>query len=98
MRAKLQIFSLALVIVPGVLFALIALARAREALERAVGQQLGEVAHETLDELAAALAGERDDVRAWARQDVMRDVVIGDLDKRASRFLRSLVDGGAPFL
>ncbi|TMA97594.1 MAG: HAMP domain-containing protein, partial [Deltaproteobacteria bacterium] len=98
LRAKLQIFSLALVIVPGVLFALIALARAREALERAVGQQLGEVAHETLDELAAALAGERDDVRAWARQDVMRDVVIGDLDKRASRFLRSLVDGGAPFL
>src|SRR5207249_2124203 len=81
-----------------VLFALIALAGAREALERAVGQQLGEVAHETLDELAAALAGERNDVRAWARQDVMRDVVIGDLDKRASRFLRSLVDGGAPFL
>ena len=98
LRAKLQIFSLALVIVPGVLFALIALARARDALERAVGQQLGEVAHETLDELAAALAGERNDVRAWARQDVMRDVVIGDLDKRASRFLRSLVDGGAPFL
>ena len=98
LRAKLQIFSLALVIVPGVLFALIALARARDALEHAVGQQLGEVAHETLNELAAALAGERDDVRAWARQDVMRDVVIGDLDKRASRFLRSLVDGGAPFL
>ena len=98
LRAKLQIFSLVLVVVPGVLFALIALARARDALEHAVGQQLGEVAHEALEELTAALAGERNDVRTWAHQDVMRDVVIGDLDKRASRFLRSLVDGGAPYL
>ena len=98
LRAKLQIFSLVLVVVPGVLFALIALARARDALERAVGQQLGELAHEALEQLAAALAGERDDVRTWAHQDVMRDVVIGDLDKRASRFLRSLLDGGAPYL
>src|SRR5438132_6525929 len=98
LRAKLQIFSLVLVVVPGVLFALIALARARDALEHAVGQQLGEVAHEALEELTAALAGERNDVRTWAHQDVMRDVVIGDLDKRASRFLRSLTDGGAPYL
>src|SRR5947208_6369570 len=98
LHAKLQLFSLVLVVVPGVLFALIALARARGALEHAVGQQLGEVAHEALEELAGALAGERNDVRTWARQDVMRDVMIGDLDKRASRFLRSLTDGGAPYL
>src|SRR5438309_800424 len=98
LHAKLQLFSLVLVVVPGVLFALIALARARGALEHAVGQQLGEVAHEALEELAGALAGERNDVRSWARQDVMRDVMIGDLDKRASRFLRSLTDGGAPYL
>ncbi|TMB17120.1 MAG: HAMP domain-containing protein [Deltaproteobacteria bacterium] len=98
LHAKLQLFSLVLVVVPGALFALIALARARGALEHAVGQQLGEVAHEALEELAGALAGERNDVRTWARQDVMRDVMIGDLDKRASRFLRSLTDGGAPYL
>src|SRR3989442_16013827 len=68
LHAKLQLFSLVLVVVPGALFALIALARARGALEHAVGQQLGEVAHEALEELAGALAGERNDVRTWARQ------------------------------
>src|SRR5438445_7739192 len=56
LRAKLQIFSLALVIVPGVLFALIALARARDALEHAVGHQLEEAAHETRNARADALA------------------------------------------
>ena len=98
LRAKLQIFSLVLVVVPGVLFALIALVRARDALEHAVGEQLGAVAHGTLEELALDLAEERINIRNWTHQDVMRDVVIGDLDKRVSRFLRSLVDGGAPYL
>src|SRR5439155_1730822 len=92
LRAKLQIFSLVLVIVPGLLFAVISLVRARDALEHAVGEQLGEVAHGTLEELALDLSEERNNIRNWTHQDVMRDVMIGDLDKRVSRFLRSLID------
>src|SRR5439155_1752009 len=98
LRAKLQIFSVVLVMVPGLLFAVISLVRARDALEHAVGDQLGEVAHGTLEELALDLSEERNNIRNWTHQDVMRDVMIGDLDKRVSRFLRSLIDDGAPYL
>ncbi|MFN8543886.1 MAG: ATP-binding protein [Candidatus Binatia bacterium] len=98
LRAKLQLFSLLLVVVPGVLIAYLTVARARGALEQAVGRQLSEVAHDAIDELTTTLADERKNVRTWAHQDVMRDIVIGDLDKRVTRFLRSLVDNGAPYL
>ncbi len=98
LRTELQLFSLVLVVVPGVLFALIALARVRDALEHAAGRQLTEVAHDVLEELSGALAAERKTVGTWVRQDFMRDVLVGDLDKRISRFMRALTEGGAPYL
>jgi len=98
LRTKLQLFAVALVLLPGLLVSLVAVLRARSALETAVGQQLGEVAHDMLDELSTAVVDERHTLRTWARQDVMHDLVIGDLDKRVTRFLRSLVDGGAPYV
>jgi signal transduction histidine kinase len=98
LRGKLQVFALLLTVGPGVLLALIAYASAREGLERTAARQLTEVAHDTLDEVTEAVATAQKDLGAWARQDVMRDVIIGDLDKRIARILRSLVDGGAPFL
>jgi signal transduction histidine kinase len=97
LRSKLQLFAFLLVLVPGALLALLAFLSVREALERAEGRQLARVARDSLDELAEALADGRKDLRGWARQDVMRDVIIGDLDKRVSRFLRSLTAGGAPY-
>src|SRR6516165_6094555 len=98
LRGKLQVFALLLTVGPGVLLALIAYASAREGLERSEARQLTEVAHDTLDEVIEAVEIAQKDLGAWARQDVMRDVIIGDLDKRIARILRSLVDGGAPFL
>jgi signal transduction histidine kinase len=98
LRRKLQLFALLLIVVPGVVLALIAYESARVGLERTAARQLTEVAHDTLDEVGEALADARQDLRAWARQDVLRDVIIDDLDKRVARFLRSLIEGGAPFL
>jgi len=74
-----------LVIVPGLLFAVISLVRARDALEHAVGEQLGEVAHGTLEEVALDLSRSATTSGNWTHQDVMRDVMIGDLDKRVAR-------------
>lgn len=88
--AKLLLFSVLLVIVPGVVFALIVLASARSALEDAVGRQLAEVAHDTAAEMTDLLNRERNNVTTWARQDVMREIVNGDLDKRLGRFLMSV--------
>jgi signal transduction histidine kinase len=97
LRSKLQLFAFLLVVVPGALLALLAYVGAREALERAEGRHLAQVGRDTLDEIAEAISDGRKDLRGWARQDLMRDVIIGDLDKRISRFLHSLVASGAPY-
>lgn len=97
LRAKLQILALVLVLVPGGLVAWIAIDSARDALRAAVGRQLSEVAHDAVEELTSELADQRTTLAAWSRQDLMRDLVIGDLDKRITRFLRSLIESGAPY-
>ena len=98
LRGKLQVFALLLTIGPGVLLALIAYASAREGLERTAARQLTEVAHDTVDEVIEAVETAQKDLGTWARQDVMREVITGDPDKRIAHVLRSLVDGGVPFL
>jgi len=97
LRGKLQLFSLLLVLVPGALIALITLDRARDALGRATGRQLAEVAHDALEEIATVLADARASVRGWARQDVMRDVLVGDVDKRVTRFFLALQHEASPY-
>ena len=96
--AKLLLFSLFLVVVPGVVFALIALASARHGLEQAVGRQLAEVAHDTATTIEQVLIEQHKNIRTWARQDLMREIVIGDLDKRITRFLVSLKESDAGYL
>lgn len=90
LRAKLLLFSLLLVIVPGAVFAVIAFAGAHRALESAVGRQLAEVADDAADEVMQALADESKNMHGWAQQEIMRDVLVGDLDKRISRFLAAM--------
>ena len=98
LRGKLQLFALALVAVPGALLGVIALVEARRSLEQAIGRQLVHVADETLDELAVAVGEARRELAGWGRQDLMRDVLIGDIDKRVSRFLRAAVESGSTYL
>lgn len=97
LRAKLQLFAILLILVPGVILAVLAVAGAREALEATIGRELAQIAGDVLDELDEATHDATETVDGWAQQDVMRDVLIGDLDKRLSRFFQSLTDGNAPF-
>jgi len=90
LRTKLLLFALALVTVPGGVFALIAFSGARTALEREVGIQLQQTAERGADAVATALDRARSDARSWASQDLMRDLVVGDLDKRVSKFLSTV--------
>jgi C4-dicarboxylate-specific signal transduction histidine kinase len=92
LRTKLLVFALGLVTVPGAVFALVTFSGARAALEREVGIQLQQTAERGADAVAAALDRAQSDARSWASQDLMRDLVVGDLDKRISRFLRSVGD------
>ncbi len=98
LRAKLLLFSFFLVLVPGLLVALIAFVGARRVIENAAGRQLAEVAHDTAGVFEDTLARERRNVGMWARQEVMREIVVGDIDKRISRFLGSLKEGGPGYV
>jgi signal transduction histidine kinase len=97
LRAKLQLFAFLLVLVPGVILAVLAVASARNALEASIGRELAQIAGDALDELDEATHDATEMVAGWAQQDVMRDVLIGDLDKRLSRFFQTLTEGSAPF-
>jgi signal transduction histidine kinase len=97
LRTKLGLFALLLVVVPGLSLSLLALASARGALEVTAGRQLAQLAGSVRTDLEQAIEDAQKTVTGWAQQDVMRDVVIGDLDKRVSRFLQTLREGGAPY-
>jgi signal transduction histidine kinase len=92
------LFALALVTLPGGVFALYAFSAARAALEREVGIQLHQTAERGADVVEAALERARSDARSWASQEVMRDLMVGDLDKRITRFLRTVREGKPMYL
>ncbi|MBP1684668.1 MAG: signal transduction histidine kinase, nitrogen specific, NtrB [Deltaproteobacteria bacterium] len=98
LRAKLLLFSLLLVVVPGVVFALILIASARSALEDAVGRQLVKVAHDTASEVSDLLAREGSKITAWANHDVLREIRIGDAKPRITDFLISLNQSDTGYL
>jgi len=98
LRAKLLLFSLLLVVVPGVVFALILIASARSALEDAVGRQLVKVAHDTAAELSDLLARESSKISGWANHDVMGDLRSGELSPRITDLLTSLNQADTGYL
>jgi signal transduction histidine kinase len=93
LRTKLLLFAACLVLAPGALYGAIAVSRSRAALARSVGRELAGEARNAADRLATALRSERDDLASFAGQDVMREIRIGDLDKRIASFLRSVYTG-----
>jgi two-component system sensor histidine kinase HydH len=85
--------SLLLVLVPGAIFGAIAISDGRRALTEAVGRQLSEHARSAADSLSAAIDAHFADLRTFARQDLMREIRIRDLDKHISAFLASVKQG-----
>lgn len=98
LRTRLLLFSVLLVIVPGAVFGLIAISNGRATLTNAVGRQLAEEARGAADSLSATVVKDFVDLRTYARQDLMREIRIGDLDKRISAFLLSLRRGDESIL
>lgn len=95
LRTKLLLFAIVLVVAPGVIFALLAFSSTRSTLEDTIGRQLAEVAHDAATIVSTEIAGEQARLRTWAAQDLMREILIDDLDKRIARFLKS-VGGSDP--
>jgi signal transduction histidine kinase/Tfp pilus assembly protein PilN len=97
-RTKVLVFVASVVVIPGVIYGTLAVANSRRALARASGLQLASEAQSTADRLATELRATRDALASAAHQDVMREIRVGDLDKRISSFLTSLQRGCPPCL
>ncbi len=93
LRAKLLLLAASLVLIPGAIYGAIAVSNSRATLADVVGSRLVEEAHEGADRLATALRSERERLESLAGQDVMREIRIGDLDKRISSLLASALRG-----
>lgn len=98
LRAKLLALSVLLVAVPGAVFAMLAFSAAHDALRGAAGRQLVEAARDHADNVADDIADLHNDLAGWARNEVMRDLLIGDVDKRVARLLRTIKQGGQAYL
>ncbi len=88
-------FAFALVALPGALLGALATRNASAALETAIGHALAREAGHTADHLSSVLRAERQTLASFARQDLMRDVRVADLDKRVSMALATLRAGEA---
>ncbi|MGH7899230.1 MAG: hypothetical protein ACREQQ_14840, partial [Candidatus Binatia bacterium] len=89
LRTKLLVFAAALVLVPGGIYGTIAVSSSRAAVAEVIGRQLVEEARNAADRLATTLRSESRRLEWFAVQDVMREIRIGDLDKRISSLLAS---------
>ena len=94
-RAKLFALVAGMILLPGGLYGAIAVSQSRAALAHAIGLQLAGEARTAADRLATTLHSQREMLASFARQDVMREIRIGDLDKRISSSLASLKSGCA---
>ena len=89
LRTKLVVFAAALVVIPGGIYGAITVSRSREAMAHVVGRQFVEGARNAADQLATMLRSEQERIHSLAAQDVMREIRIGDFDKRISSLLAS---------
>jgi signal transduction histidine kinase len=92
-RTKLLVFVASLVVILGTIAGVVAVSSGRTALTKVIGRQLAGESRNAADRLASTLRTQRDNLDSFARQDVMREIRIGDLDKRISSFLASLRSG-----
>ena len=75
-------------LVPGAIYGAITVSRSRAAMARVVGRQLVGEARNAADRLATMLRSEQERIHSLAAQDVMREIRIGDFDKRISSLAR----------
>lgn len=95
LRNKLLVFATALIVVPGLVLVFIAQRSGRTSLQEVIGRQLARESHHGAEQLAAVLRSERETLLSFARLDLMREIRVGDIDKRVAVALATLRDGSA---
>lgn len=90
---KLFVFAALLVLVPGVLLGWLANQSARDSLTTVIGRELAREALHTAERISTLIRTEQRTLQSFARQDLMREIVVGDIDKRVSLALSTLRNG-----
>ncbi len=93
LRRKLLLLAALLVLVPGVALTLLAERSARLSLEEVIERQLSREAGHTAERLSSLIRAESASLRGFARQDLMRELRVSDVDKRVAGALATLRDG-----
>ncbi|MBK7948415.1 MAG: HAMP domain-containing histidine kinase [Deltaproteobacteria bacterium] len=90
-------FSAMLVLVPGAVLGLIAERNGRESLQRVIGRELEREAVHVAERMSNAMRVQRETLETFARQEVMREIRVLDLDKRVAQALLTLpTSAGVP--
>lgn len=94
LRNKILLFSALLVLIPGTLLGILAERNGRSSLQSVIGRELAREAGHTAERLSTLIRIEHETLRSFAKQDVMREIHVLDLDKRIARALQTLQSGG----
>jgi len=89
-RTKLLLYAAAVLILPTLVYGILAFTAAREALEPALSEELADDVAAVRVGVQVLLAGHIQNVRTWAELDIMRELVFNDLDKTISSFLERI--------
>jgi signal transduction histidine kinase len=98
LRSRLLALALGPVVASGLAFAALTFSSARTGLEQAIGRQLADKARETAELLSAELGSAERALQALIAQDLMRELAIGDIDKRVAGALRATKQASPAFL
>ncbi|RMD85648.1 MAG: sensor histidine kinase, partial [Candidatus Dadabacteria bacterium] len=91
-RGRLILLTSGALLVPAVLFAFIAYSHSSTALKRVIGRHFASEARNVAHAVAMNVVSALEMLRRTARQDLMRDLRVGDVDKRVSALLAGLAN------
>lgn len=93
LRNKILLISAMLIVIPGAVLGWLAERDGRASLQRVIGRELAREAEHVADRMANAMRVQRETLESVARQDVMREIRVLDLDKRIAQALLTLPAG-----
>ncbi len=88
-RGKLLLYAAVILILPTLIYGLLVYRSARDVLEPTIREQLADEALRVESALREFLIGHAQHVRGWAHIDIMREIVVHDVDKTISQFLEA---------
>ncbi len=89
-RPKIMIIFLLLSLVPLIIIGMISYKSGEETIKKNLGAAFQQIAHETINKVDIVLSEVSQNVNAWSEQELMQEVITGDVDGKISSFIAGL--------